>query len=311
MFTLVYGRAISRNVEPVEKKPLYHFWPGSLAYSLATPGCNFRCQWCQNWEISQMPRLQGRTDGSEATPEQIVSAAQQAGCRSIAYTYTEPTVFFEYALAIARLAHQAGLANIFVTNGYMTSEMLDMFGPCLDAANVDLKAFREQTYRRYVCARLQPVLDSLQAMKQRRIWLEVTTLVIPGLNDDPAELREAATFIAQELGPDTPWHISRFFPGYRMLDRPPTPVKTLQKTVEIGRTAGLHHVYLGNVPGEANTFCHLCGQPVIWRQGYIVVENRVESGHCPFCQALIAGVAMGHARKARAVGCNTQSSARH
>jgi pyruvate formate lyase activating enzyme len=296
LFTLAYGRAISRNAEPVEKKPLYHFWPGSLAYSLATPGCNFRCQWCQNWEISQMPRQGYRDGGSEASPEQIVAAAQQAGCRSIAYTYTEPTVFFEYALDIARLAHKAGLANIFVTNGYMTSEMLDMFGPWLDAANVDLKAFREQTYRRYVCARLQPVLDSLRAMKQRRIWLEVTTLVIPGLNADPAELCDAATFIAQELGPDTPWHISRFFPGYRMLDRPPTPVKPLQQAVEIGRAAGLHHVYLGNLPGEAHTTCHLCGQTLIRRHGFYVVENRVENGRCPFCQALVAGVAMGRAR---------------
>ena len=245
-----------------------------------------------------MPRLHRRTDGGEATPEQIVSAAQQAGCRSIAYTYTEPTVFFDYALDISRLAHRVGLANIFVTNGYMTTEMLDMFGSYLDAANVDLKAFCERTYRRYVGARLQPVLDSMLAMKQRGIWLEVTTLVIPGLNDDPAELRDAATFVAQELGADTPWHISRFFPGYRMMDRPPTPVKTLQQAQEIGRTAGLHHVYLGNLPGEANTSCHLCGQTVIRRHGYYVVENRIESGRCPFCQALIAGVAMGHARKA-------------
>jgi len=289
LYTLVHGRTISQNVDPVEKKPLYHFYPGSLAYSVATPGCNFRCQWCQNWEISQVPRERDLIAGSLAAPEQIVERALETGSRSIAYTYTEPTIFFEYAFDTARLAHQADLANIFVTNGYMTQEMLEIFHPYLDAANVDLKAFREKTYHRYVGAGLQPVLDNMKLMKKLGIWLEVTTLVIPDLNDDPDELRDAARFIAQELGPDIPWHISRFFPGYRLTDRPPTPIETLLKTREIGRAEGLHYIYLGNTVGESNTICPECGYVLIRRQGYWVVENQLLDSHCPVCGAHIAG----------------------
>jgi pyruvate formate lyase activating enzyme len=293
LYTLVYGRTISRNVDPVEKKPLYHFHPGSLAYSIATPGCNFRCRWCQNWEISQLPREHHLIGGHEAAPEQIVAEAQRAGSQSIAYTYTEPTVFFEYTYDIARLAHRAGIANIYVTNGYLTAEALDVIAPYLDAANVDLKAFREPTYRRYAGARLQPVLDSLKAIRRRGIWLEVTTLIIPGLNDDPAELRDAATFVAQELGPDTPWHISRFFPDYLMTDRPPTPVETLRRALDIGRAAGLRYVYVGNVAGETHTHCYRCGRLLIRRAGYAVAENHIRNGRCPSCEAPIAGVGMG------------------
>lgn len=290
LYTLVYGRTITQHVDPVEKKPLYHFYPGSLAYSVATPGCNFRCQWCQNWEISQMPRERDLIAGQKASPEQIVSSAVKTGSRSIAYTYTEPTIFFEYALDIARLAHPAGLANIYVTNGYMTREMLEMFHPYLDAANVDLKAFREKTYHRYVGAGLRPVLDNMKTMKKLGIWLEVTTLVIPGLNDDPAELRDAARFIFQELGPDTPWHISRFFPAYKMVDRPPTPVETMQKAREIGLEEGLHYIYMGNLAEQAKTTCHQCGETLIERDGYWIAQNRIRAGRCPYCGALIPGV---------------------
>jgi pyruvate formate lyase activating enzyme len=229
LYTLVYGSTISQHVDPVEKKPLYHFCPDSLAYSIATPGCNFHCQWCQNWQISQMPRERDLIASREATSEQIVASALESGSRSIAYTYTEPTIFFEYAFDIAQLAHKAGLANIFVTNGYMSTEMLEAFHPYLDAANVDLKAFRKETYLRYVGAGLQPVLDNLKLMKRLGIWIEVTTLVIPNLNDDPSELRDVARFIVQELGANTPWHISRFFPGYKMTDRSPTPIQKLYK----------------------------------------------------------------------------------
>jgi pyruvate formate lyase activating enzyme len=296
LHTLVYGRTIARHVDPVEKKPLFHFYPGTAAYSIATPGCNFRCRWCQNWDISQMPREQHLTVGEEASPEQVIGAAQRAGCRSIAYTYTEPTVFFEYAYDTARLAHEAGLANIYVTNGYMTEEMLETFHPYLDAANVDLKAFRDETYRKYVGARLQPVLDSAKMMKLLGVWLEVTTLVIPGINDEPAELRDAATFVAQELGVDTPWHISRFFPAYKMTDVPFTPVETLQRVRDIGLEAGLRYVYLGNVPDESNTVCHACGKTLIRRSAYLVVENNVgPGGHCPDCGAPVAGAGMAEA----------------
>jgi pyruvate formate lyase activating enzyme len=292
LYTLVYGRTISQHVDPIEKKPLYHFYPGSTAYSIATPGCNFRCQWCQNWAISQVPRTHGLSTGRRATPEQIVTEASNASSRSIAYTYTEPTIFFEYAYDTARLAHQADLANIYVTNGYMTPEMLESFHPNLDAANVDLKAFRKKTYHRYVGAGLQPILENLKIIKKMGIWLEVTTLVIPDLNDDPAELRDMAQFIVQELGLETPWHISRFFPHYKMTDRPSTPLKTLQRAQEIGREAGLYYVYLGNVADESNTRCPNCGQLLIRRQGNWMVENHIRKGHCPACETLVAGVGM-------------------
>ncbi len=292
LYTLVYGQTIAQHVDPVEKKPLFHFYPGSTAFSVATPGCNFRCRWCQNSEISQMPRERHLVMGEKASPAQIVAAAREAGCCSIAYTYTEPTIFFEYAYDTARLAHEAGLANIYVTNGYMTEEMLQTFHPYLDAANVDLKAFRDETYRKYVGARLQPVLDAMQVMKRLGIWLEVTTLVLPGINDDPAELREAARFVAQNLGVETPWHISRFFPSYRMLDVPPTPVATLQQAREIGLEEGLRYIYIGNVRGEENTTCHKCGQLLVARSGFRVTRNVVRDGRCPECGAPVAGVGM-------------------
>lgn len=294
LYTLVYGRTISQNVDPIEKKPLFHFYPGSSAYSIATPGCNFRCAWCQNWEISQMPRQQHLIAGYQATPAEIVAEAQRRNCRSIAYTYTEPTIFFEYAYDTAQLAQKAGLANVFVTNGYMSPAMLATIQPYLNAANVDLKAFRDRTYRRYVGARLQPVLHSLKMLKKLGIWLEVTTLVIPNLNDDPAELREAAQFIAQELGTDTPWHISRFFPDYKLAEVPPTPLETWRQAREIGLEEGLKYVYVGNVGGEEseNTFCPECGQVLIRRHIFGVQVNRIREGRCPDCGCAIAGVGM-------------------
>lgn len=232
---------------------------------------------------------------AQVEPERIVSAAQAYGSRSVAYTYTEPTVFFEYAYDVARLAQQASLANVYVTNGYMSEEMLDAFHPYLDAANVDLKAFRKETYRRYVGARLQTVLDSLKTMKRHGIWLEVTTLVITGLNDEPAELRDAARFVAQELGRDTPWHVSRFYPAYKMTDRPPTPLRSLQQAGEIGVEEGLNYVYVGNVPGAGNedTICPGCGHLLIRRNGFSVTANHVRAGRCPQCGTPIAGVEMG------------------
>jgi pyruvate formate lyase activating enzyme len=297
LVTLVYGRVVAQHVDPIEKKPLLHFYPGTTAYSIATPGCNFRCPWCQNAGISQMVREQHLIIGEQASPEEIIAAARRAGCRSMAYTYTEPTVFFEYAYDIARLAREANLANVYVTNGYMTGEMLEAFHPYLDAANVDLKAFRDETYRKYVGARLQPVLDSLKVMKRLSVWVEVTTLVVPGINDDPAELRDAARFVAQELGVETPWHISRFYPAHEMTDVPSTPVATLQQAREIGLEEGLRYIYVGNVPGEANTFCHACGRPLIRRSGYWILENHVQpDGRCPDCGMPVAGVGMAGAK---------------
>ncbi|MEJ2732228.1 MAG: AmmeMemoRadiSam system radical SAM enzyme [Anaerolineae bacterium] len=293
LYTRVYGQTIARHVDPIEKKPLLHFYPGSTAYSVATPGCNFRCRWCQNADISQAPREQHFLLGEEASPEEIVAAAQRVGCRSIAYTYTEPTIFFEYTYDTARLAREAGLANVYVTNGYMTSEMLEVIHPYLDAANVDLKGFRDEVYRHYAGAHLQPVLDSLKTMVQLGIWVEVTTLIIPGINDDPQELQDAAQFVALELGPETPWHISRFTPAYQMAEVPPTPIPILLQAQEIGREAGLFYVYVGNVPGEANTTCHACGHLLVRRLGYQVVANDIApGGHCPECGTPVAGRGM-------------------
>jgi pyruvate formate lyase activating enzyme len=296
LYTLVYGRTISQHVDPVEKKPLAHFYPGTKAYSIATVGCNFRCEWCQNANISQMPRETGLIVGERASPREIVAGAKRTRCRSIAYTYTEPTIFFEYAYDTARLAHQEGIANIYVTNGFMTEDMLESFDPYLDAANVDLKAFRDETYRRYVGGRLQPVLDSLKKMKELGVWVEVTTLVVPDINDDEEELRDAARFVAQALGPETPWHISRFYPGYQMRHVPPTPVATLRRALEIGKEEGLRYIFVGNVPGEANTACHVCGELLIRRAGYRILDNRVASGQtCPNCGTPVAGVGMAGA----------------
>jgi pyruvate formate lyase activating enzyme len=288
LYTLVYGQVIAQHVDPIEKKPLNHFYPGSTAYSIATPGCNFRCRWCQNAEISQVPRQTPMLDTDEVPPQSIVTKARRAGCQSIAYTYTEPTIFYEYAYDVACLAHEADLRNVFVTNGYMTAEMLDAF-PYLDAANVDLKAFRPKVYREYVGARLQPVLDSTIKMKEMGVWVEITTLVIPDVNDDPTELRDAAQFVAQELGPETPWHISRFFPSYQMGDVGPTPIATLQRAAEIGHEEGLRYVYAGNVPDEQDTLCHHCGRVLIRRSGYMIVQRHVEKGGCPECGTPLAG----------------------
>ena len=292
LYTLVYGRTISRNVDPIEKKPLYHVCPGSRSYSVAAPGCNFRCRWCQNWEISQIPRERGLIMGREASPAEIVEGARATGCRSIAYTYTEPTVYFEYTLDAARLAHDAGLLNVYVTNGYMTAETLEAIHPYLDAANVDLKAFREKPYRKYVGARLQPVLDSLKRMKRLGVWVEVTTLLIPGINDDPVEFGDVARFISRDLDVNTPWHISRFFPCYQMADVVPTPVETLRRAREIGLAEGLHYVYVGNVvDGQGHdTLCPGCGHTLIARSNLDVLANRVRKGRCPKCGTGIPGI---------------------
>lgn len=297
LYSLVYGRTVSRHVDPIEKKPLFHFYPGSTAYSIAAPGCNFHCRWCQNWSIARPPHERHLLVIPQVEPERIVAAAQAYDSRSIAYTYTEPTVFFEYSYDVAQLAHRAGMANVYVTNGYMSKEMLDAFHPYLDAANVDLKAFRKETYRRYVGARLQTVLDNLKAMKRLGIWLEVTTLVIPGLNDDPAELRDAARFIVQELGTDTPWHISRFYPAHEMADRPRTPLKTLVRAREIGIDEGLDYVYIGNMRTveDEDTLCPGCRRTLIRRTAFSIVVNTIQAGRCPHCGASIAGVGMGGA----------------
>jgi pyruvate formate lyase activating enzyme len=293
LWSLVYGRVIAEHIDPIEKKPLFHFHPGSRSYSIATVGCNFRCRFCQNADISQTPRDSGKIFGSVTAPERIVAEAKKNGCATIAYTYTEPTIFMEYALDVARLADSEGLRNIFVSNGYMTEEALDAVSPHLHAANVDLKAFTEDFYVKQCGARLEPVLSTLKRMKDLGIWLEVTTLVIPGLNDSPDELAELAAFLVS-LDADIPWHISRFHPTYRMMDRPVTPVKTLQAARDIGVKAGLRYVYVGNVPGDAgeNTFCPQCGVLLLERFGFATKQRGIQNGTCSQCGLTVAGVGM-------------------
>jgi pyruvate formate lyase activating enzyme len=292
LYTLVYGRTIVQEVDPIEKKPLFHFLPGSTAYSMATVGCNFHCNFCQNWQISQALREENFFMGTEATPEEIVQHAIHNGCDSIAYTYTEPTIFFEYAYDTAKIAKTYGLRNIFVTNGYETPECIDSIAPYLDAANVDLKSFSDSFYRKVVGAKLQPVKDALVYFKKKNIWLEVTTLVIPNWNDNEDELRSAAEFIANELGIDTPWHLSRFYPGYKMSDEDITPVATLMKAMQIGHDAGLHYVYAGNLPsGEyENTYCPNCNNRLILRNHFSITDSHLQNGECPGCGFKISGV---------------------
>lgn len=290
LYSLVYGRLCAANIDPIEKKPFFHVLPGSRAYSIATVGCNFHCRHCQNYTISQPPRDQP-IRGAVISPATVVSEALASGCRSIAYTYTEPTIFFEYALDTARLAKDAGLCNLFVTNGYISPAPLAQIAPYLDAANIDLKGFSETFYQKVVKARLSQVLETILDYHRHGIWLEITTLLIPGLNDGEAELKGLADFIVSNLGADTPWHVTRFYPTYQLTDRPPTPLATLQRAREIGLAAGLRHVYEGNVPGAGgeNTLCPGCAATVILREGYTIVENRLREGACPDCGTVLTG----------------------
>jgi pyruvate formate lyase activating enzyme len=294
LYTLVYDRIVSQNVDPIEKKPLFHFQPGSLSFSIATVGCNFRCAFCQNWEISQLPRDRGEVPGRPATPAQTVQAARRSGCSSISYTYTEPTIYAEYALETAREAKTAGLRNVFVSNGYMTRELLGLMSGLIDGINVDLKAGRGEFYRRLSGAALDPVLANLKTIQQLGMWLEVTTLVIPGLNDNDEELRWVASYLFNELGADVPWHISRFYPQYRMADTSPTPTSTLERAWRIGRDVGLRYVYVGNVPGHdtESTRCPSCGVTVIQRYGYHTNVVALRKGACTRCGAVVPGIDM-------------------
>jgi pyruvate formate lyase activating enzyme len=291
LYTLVYGHAISLNVDPIEKKPIFHLFPGSTSFSMATAGCNFRCLQCQNHEISQMPVDEGRIEGSAVPPAKIVSLAKEHQCRSISYTYTEPTIYFEYAYETSAVASQEGIKNIFVTNGYMTEDALRTIQPYLDAANVDLKSYQENFYREICGARLEPVLENLKLMRQIGIWVEITTLVIPTLNDSDKEFEEIAQFILS-LGPEVPWHISAFYPTYKLTNLPRTPASLLHRAREIGMKAGLRYVYCGNIPGEEgeDTFCPHCGKRAIERVGFRVVKNEVVNGECHYCHSKIDGV---------------------
>ncbi len=291
LVSLVYGKVIASHCDPIEKKPLFHFMPGSRSYSIATVGCNFKCVFCQNADISQMPSDHNRIMGQDMTPEMIVKDAIKNRSASISYTYTEPTIYYELAVDTARLAASEGLKNVFVSNGYMTQQCLEDISPDLHAANVDLKAFSDRFYKEQCGGKLGPVLRTLETMKQLGVWLEVTTLLIPGFNDSKEELAEISQFLA-DLDKDIPWHISRFHPTYRLTDIPPTPLESIQRARDLGYEAGLRYVYTGNLPGDEGekTFCHSCGALLIDRFGFTVTENRIRKNLCPECGSKIPGV---------------------
>jgi len=294
LYTLVYGQVVVTKAEPVEKKPFYHFMPGSTAYSVATQGCNMHCLYCQNWQISQAHREGLVPESRNVSPESVVAEAVAAGVRTIAYTYVEPTIFIEFALDSMVKARAAGLHNVFVTNGYETPEVIELVAPYLDAANVDLKAANDDFYRRVCGARWEPVRDTIIEMRKRDIWLELTTLVIPGLNDDARELRAMAEWIATAVGPETPWHLTRFQPAYRLSHLEPTPAATLVGAAAVAREVGLRHVYVGNAPEveAATTSCARCGERLISRSDYAVTEWRLVEGRCPRCKHALAGVGL-------------------
>jgi len=289
--SLVYGRLVSREVDPIEKKPLYHFLPGSRAYSIATVGCNFACLNCQNHFISQYPKLhEGRLIGDTVDAGDVVAEAVDAGCRSIAYTYAEPTIALEFYLRVMQTAREADLANVWVSNGYFSKEAAALLIPLLDGINIDLKGITDDVYRHVAGANVRPVLDSIERVHDAGGWVEVTTLVIPRLNDSDDALHWTAEAVAG-ISPTIPWHVSRFFPAYRMIDRPATPIATLERALRIGQAAGLKYIYIGNVPGEGETTrCPECGVKVITRTGYVVRENRIGEGRCPDCGADVDGV---------------------
>ena len=291
LYSLVYGKICAEHVDPLQKKPLFHVMPGSSTYSIATVGCNFHCRHCQNYSIAQVDR-NAPIRGAEQTPREIVQRAIDNDCRSISYTYTEPTIFYEFAYDTARLARELGLRNIFVTNGYISRDALATIAPFLDAANIDLKGFSEGFYRDVVQARLSEVLDSIIEYRRQGIWLELTTLIIPGLNDSDTELQGIASFIVANLGINTPWHVSQFYPTYKLTDRPRTPAATLRRARDIGRAAGLRYVYEGNLPGEGseNTFCPSCSSVLIKRHGYAIQTDRIINGSCPECGEKISGI---------------------
>jgi pyruvate formate lyase activating enzyme len=289
--TLVYGKVIAMNVDPIEKKPLFHFLPGSRSYSIATVGCNFRCRFCQNSDISQMPVDYDRIAGEEISPSDVIKKARESRSATIAYTYTEPTIYYEFALDTARLAVKEGIRNIFVSNGYMTDDCLMDIHPDLHGINIDLKAFSDKFYKKQCGASLAPVLNSIKKARESGVWVEVTTLLIPGLNDSDGELKDIADFL---YGVDSkiPWHISRFHPTYRLTGKGPTPSEDIHRAKNIGYSAGLKYVYTGNLPGDdgEKTLCHGCGELLIDRYGYSIRNNSIKGGRCPQCNAEIPGV---------------------
>ncbi len=289
LYSLVYGKLIAENLDPVEKKPLFHFLPGTFTYSIATVGCNLRCLHCQNSEISQ---FHGEViPGKEITPQEALEVALGWGAKSISYTYTEPTIFFEFAYDLAKLAHGEGLKNIFVTNGYATKRAWEKISPYLDGVNIDLKSFREDFYRKICGGKLSPVLETIKLLKSLGIWIEITTLIIPTLNDSEKELEEISQFIVS-LDSSIPWHVTAFYPHYKLINLPPTSPEILFKAREIGLKNGLKYVYVGNILGGEgeNTYCSECGSLLIERKGFSIIKLALSAGKCKECGKELEGV---------------------
>ena len=295
--TLNYDKAIAAHVDPIEKKPLFHFLPGSKSFSIGSMGCNFNCQWCQNHDISQFPKGQNKVIGENLPPTEIVRLAKENDCQTIAYTYTEPTVFFEYAYDTAKLAKKAGLKNIFVTNGYYTEETLKEMKGLIDAINIDLKTFDDKLHRKFIGARVQPILDSIRRTWEAGIWVEITTLIVTGFNDSVDNLRKVARFIAS-IDKNIPWHISRYYPAYKYT-RPPTDIKILEKAYKIGKEEGLKFVYVGNIMGHKleSTYCPKCNEKVIDRYGFDVLGYKINNGKCPKCKEKIPVIGADRGRQ--------------
>ena len=287
LFALNYGKVIALNIDPIEKKPFFHFLPGSFSLSLACVGCNFQCATCQNWEISQMPQLEKRIEGREMSPQDIIEIAKKESVPSISFTYTEPAIFSEYAIDIMKLAKKEGIKNNWVTNGFWSKELFDKISQYVDAVNVDLKSFEDEFYVKYCKGRLKPVLETLKRLREKNIWVEVTTLVVPTLNDKDEIFENIAQFIKKELGEEVPWHITQFSSAisWKLPHLPDTPFDTLKRAYDIGKKAGLKYVYIGNIPGTPfeSTFCPKCGEVCIKRTGYFVVRYD-KNGKCPKCQ---------------------------
>jgi len=290
LYALGYAQPCALHIDPIEKKPFFNVLPKSLSFSIASAGCNLRCKFCQNWQISQVSPLE--TVNEYAPPDKIFSLARANGCKSIAYTYTEPINFYEYMLETAKVAKGRGILNLNHSNGYINQEPLKELCKYLDAANIDLKGFTSDFYRKMCEAELGPVLETIKTLKRSGVWVEITNLVIPGYNDDPGTIAKMCEWIRNEVGINTPVHFSRFYPLYKLTGVQPTPVGTLEKAREAALKAGLHYAYIGNVPGHAgeNTYCPKCGKMVIKRVGYSMIEFNLKDGRCKFCNERIGGI---------------------
>lgn len=285
LYSLVYNKPIATAMDPIEKKPLYHFLPGSKVFSLGTVGCNFKCQFCQNWQLSRSKDVAVKT----LTPEEVVKSAIKNKCKSIAYTYNDPVVFLEYVIDIAELAKKKKLKNVFVSNGYINKQPLLELCKHIDAVAIDIKGFTEKFYKEFCYGKLKPVLEALKIMKKKGVWIEIINLVIPGLNDSMKDIKRMCVWIRNNLGADTPLHFSRFFPYYKIVDIEATPESTLLKAKEIAEKAGLKYVYIGNMEGNQDTHCPNCGKELVHRN-YYIIEKNIKGNNCKYCKEKIAGV---------------------